>query len=202
MSKHRDEDEQQSTPEPESLAGLEKVLTHFVTSFEESAHRWEAKVYPFVKSFEATAKRWERMVYPSIAIFGILGISGFYLIYSLTQDMHELARNVDPRMERNLALMSANMSELSRNVAHMTTEVRAMKNHIAHLDSSIGIMQGDMSAIATKLDTLPPLLFKITEMNESMKAMTVNTGVMGRDMGIMNQNVGRPMSFMNSFAPW
>lgn len=39
-------------------------------------------------------------------------------------------------------------------------------------------------------------------MNESMKAMTMNTGVMSRDMGVMNDNVGRPMSFMNSFAPW
>ena len=84
----------------------------------------------------------------------------------------------------------------------MSTDMREMKTHIAHLDSSILAMQEDMSAISTKLDTLPPLLFNISEMNQTMKAITVNTGTMSHDMGTMNQNVGRPMSFMNQFAPW
>ncbi|MGI9320899.1 MAG: hypothetical protein ACR2O5_05750 [Thiogranum sp.] len=53
-----------------------------------------------------------------------------------------------------------------------------------------------------KLNTLPHLLFNISEMNQTMKAMTANTAFMSRDMGMMNQNVGRPMSFMNSFSPW
>jgi hypothetical protein len=50
-----------------------------------------------------------------------------------------------------------------------------------------------------KLDTLSPLLFNIAEMNQ---AMTANTAFMSRDMGMMNQNVGHPMSIMNQFAPW
>jgi len=33
-------------------------------------------------------------------------------------------------------------------------------------------------------------------------AVTANTAFMRRDMGMMNQNVGRPMSMMNEFAPW
>jgi hypothetical protein len=45
-------------------------------------------------------------------------------------------------------------------------------------------------------------LFNIAEMNQAMKAMTANTAFMSRDMGMMNQNVGRPMSIMNQFAPW
>jgi hypothetical protein len=154
MTKHKEEN--QSTPEPETLGSLEKALTHFVESFEASAHRWEEQIYPFLNSFQASAKRWERMVYPSIAIFGILGISGFYLIYSLTMDMAELTRNIDPKMEHNLAMMSTNMSDLSQNVAAMTKQVRSMTAHIAHLDSSIDLMQGDMSAISTKLDTAHP----------------------------------------------
>ena len=173
MTEKRDETETKLPPESsdssevESLVGLEKVLTHFVESFEASAQRWEQLVYPFVRSFGDSTKRWERMIYPSIFVFGIMGVSGFWLIYSLTSDVHELAVNVDPKMERNLALMAENMSQLS-----------------------------------AKLDTLPPLLIRISEMNESMKAMTVNTGFMSRDMGVMNQNIGRPLSFMNSFSPW
>ncbi len=208
MAMKRDETETELAPQSsgisdgESLSGLEKVLTHFVQSFEASAQRWEQLVYPFVESFGASTKRWERMVYPAILVFGILGLSGFWLIYSLTSDVHELARNVDPKMERNLALMAEHMARLSANVAGMTSDVGKMSFHIARLDSSILSMQQDMGSISTKLDTLPPLLIRVSEMNDSMKAMTMNTGVMSRDMGVMNQNVGRPMSFMNKFAPW
>lgn len=77
-----------------------------------------------------------------------------------------------------------------------------MQIHIHSMDTSILTMKDDMGSIATKLDTLPPMLHAISEMNHSMKAMTVNTGVMSRDVRGMNESVGRPMSFMNSFAPW
>jgi len=181
---------------------LETALTHFVQSFEASATRWEEKVYPFITSFEKTTRRWERMVYPAIVILGVLAVSGFWLIYSLTMDVHELARNVDPKMERNLSAMSGHMAELSESVGSIRTDIQKMESHIARLDGSVVGMGSDMGAISTKLDTLPPLLQQIAEMNHSMKAMTVNTGVMSQDMGVMNQNVGRPMSFMNQFAPW
>ena len=77
-----------------------------------------------------------------------------------------------------------------------------MRTHIAQLDATVVVMQEDMSRISTKLDTLPHLLINIAEMNQAMKAMTANTAFMSRDMGIMNQNVGRPLNFMNSFSPW
>ncbi|MCU7873172.1 MAG: hypothetical protein KZQ91_10555 [Candidatus Thiodiazotropha sp. (ex Lucinoma borealis)] len=186
----------------DNIADLEGVLASFVQTFESSAQRWEQTVYPFITSFEASAKRWERMVYPAIIVFGILGLSGFWLIYSLTADVHELARNVDPKMERNLALMAENISRLTLSVESMTSEVRDMQTHIHSMDTSILTMKDDMGAISTKLDILPPLLHTISEMNQSMKAMTVNTGLMSRDVRGMNENVGRPMSYMNSFAPW
>lgn len=186
----------------ESLQDLEAVLASFVQTFESSAQRWEQTIYPFISSFERSAKRWERMVYPAIIVLGILGVSGFWLIYSLTTDVHELARNVDPKMERNLALMAENISRLSTSVESMTSEVKDMQVHIQNIDQSILVMKDDMGAISTKLDTLPPLLHTISDMNQSMKAMTVNTGVMSRDVRGMNESVGRPMSFMNSFAPW
>jgi len=190
MIEKKDNTKKPSSTEPDKvseadgLASLEKSLSHFA------------------QTFETSAKRWERMVYPAIIVFGIMSISGFWLIYSLTSDVHELATNVDPKMERNLARMSENLSALSENIGVMTGEVSEMKGHISHLDSSIWVMQQDMSIISTKLDTLSPLLFNIAEMNQSMKAMTANTAFMSRDMGMMNQNVGRPMSFMNEFAPW
>ena len=197
-----DIDKEQQPAEDPALKELEGALTSFVKSFESSAKRWEEIIYPFVGSFEASAKRWERMVYPAIIVFGMMGFSGFWLIYSLTTDVHELARNVDPKMERNLALMAENVEKLSFSVEAMTTEIRDMQTHIHGMDQSMLAMKDDISAISGKLDTLPPLLQQVSEMNHSMKAMTLNTGVLSHDVRGMNQSVGRPMSFMNSFAPW
>ncbi len=64
------------SPEREALAGLEKVLAHFAASF------------------EASAQRWERMVYPAILVFGALGVSGFWLIYSLTSDVRSMSSHI------------------------------------------------------------------------------------------------------------
>lgn len=186
----------------ENGADLEEVLASFVQTFESSAQRWEQTVYPFISSFEASAKRWERMVYPAIIVFGMMGLSGFWLIYSLTADVHELARNVDPKMERNLAFMAENISSLSGSVESMTSEVKGMRVHIQSMDTSILVMKDDMGAISTKLDTLPPLLHTISEMNQSMRAMTINTGLMSNDVRGMNESIGRPASFMRSYAPW
>lgn len=39
-------------------------------------------------------------------------------------------------------------------------------------------------------------------MNTSTKILTVATRNMQYDMSRLNDNVGRPMSFMNTFMPW
>ena len=181
---------------------LEEVLANFVTSFETSAQRWENTIYPFINSFQSSTKRWEKMIYPAMIIFGIMAFSGFWLIYSLTDDVHELALNVDPKMEKNLAHMADNIAQLSASVISMTSEVKFMRTHIANMDSSTYNMQRNMQAISMKLDTLPPLLLSVQDMDQSMKSMTVNTGRMSYDMRDMNDTMGPPMSFMNTFSPW
>ena len=183
--------EDQLPPERAALVALEKALARFAGDF------------------EASAKRWERLVYPSILIFGILGISGFYLIYSLTEDMHTLSRHVDPQMSSNLESMSRYMAVLSENVTEMNHEVRAMVRKVDSIDTTMANMRYNIAEIQTvmvsidkKLDPLQPILVNMIDMNQAMRAMTMNTGMMTRDMGIMNQSVSRPMSFMNAFAPW
>ncbi len=207
MNKDKEEKTQSSkdptpTSTTENPIQLEEVLANFVTSFESSAKRWENTVYPFINSFQSSTKRWERMIYPAMIIFGIMAFSGFWLIYSLTNDVHELALNVDPKMEKNLAHMADNIAQLSASVESMTTEVKTMRTHIANMDNSTYGMQMDMRAISVKLDTLPPLLLSVQDMDQSMKAMTVNTGRMSYDMRDMNDTMGPPMSFMNTFSPW
>ena len=179
--------ESELPPERAALLSLELALTDFA------------------KNFQASARRWERMVYPAMFIFGILGISGFWLIYSLTEDMHAMSRHIDPLMADNLATMSRSVAALTESVASMdgqitriTAKIDSMDNHIGNITVVIGDMQSNMAEVSEKLNSLQPILLNIADMNQSMKAMTVNTGVMTRDVNSMS----RPMSIMKGFAPW
>lgn len=165
----------------------------------------EIALTDFVQKFHTSATRWERMVYPSIFIFGILGLSGFWLIFSLTRDMHSMTTYIDPFMAKNLASMSESMQAMTKSVINMDKQVskmadrmETMDKNISSMSSTIALMQTHTELVSKQLDTLRPLLSNIAEMNFSMKAMTANTGMMSRDVNAM----GRPMSVMQGFMPW
>lgn len=193
------------SPEQKALVKLEITLTKFFTSFNTSITRWE------------------RLVYPSLLIMAVLGISGFYLIYHLTQDMSTLTGNVDPRMKANLGTMSQNMSELSQNISEMTKTIQVLANKIDNMDGNISVMKDSFVHVQQNMDVMTKdvsqmnqsmltmndsvgsmnhavktMSINVADMDQAMRAMTVNTGVMSRDI---NQ-LGRPMDFMNSFTPW
>ena len=88
------------------------------------------------------------MIYPAIIIFGMMALSGFWLIYSLTDDVHELAINVDPKMEHNLALMAKNIARLTDSVESMTHEVKSISSHISNMDKSTFTMQKEIERVA------------------------------------------------------
>ena len=172
------------TPEQKAMVKLEITLTQFF------------------KSFNTSITRWERLVYPSLLVMAVLGISGFYLIFSLTKDMDTMTQSIDPEMEFNLASMSGHMADLSKNIATMTGQITvlvdkidSMESHIASMDSDTSNMNANIFAVNRSVENMT---LNISEMNQSMRAMTVNTGVMSRDINQM----GRPMDFMNSFSPW
>lgn len=186
------------SPEQKAMVKLEITLTQFF------------------RSFNTSITRWERLVYPSLMVMAVLGLSGFYLIYSMTNDMKTLTANVDPQMKDNLGAMSNHMADLSRNIAIMTGQITvlvdkigSMDGHITTMDRNIGEITGNigqvnnsMGAMTTNISdmniAMKGMSQNIAEMTRAMGAMTTNTGVMSRDINQM----GRPMNFMNSFTPW
>lgn len=185
-------------PAERELIGLEHVLADFAETFAQSA------------------KRWELLIYPTVILFGIMASSGFYLIYSLTKDMHTLSRHMDPLMADNMGAMAANMATLSTDIRTMTvkiesisTNIQTMDGHIAQMDHTmVGVhdtmvgVHDTLDAMSVKLDTLSPMLNNIAQMSQAMRGMNWSTGTMSRDMSQINQNVGRPMTFINRFMPW
>lgn len=158
----------------------------------------EISLSNFFKKLDRSVSRWERLIYPMMVVVGILGLSGFYLIYNVTRDMHQLTQQVDPQMEVNLQSMANNMGQLSQNISTMTQQITVlveridkMEGHIATMDGNIGSLAGDVGQMK---DNIGIMTGNVAEMNQAMRAMTVNTGVMSRDINQM----GRPMDFM----PW
>lgn len=142
-------------------------------------------------AFETSARRWELIVYPTLFAFIILAAYGFYLVFSLAKDVHYLAISVDS----NMTVLASNMQSVSDNMGQMTANVRTMA-------VSVESMSRDVS-------TLEPMLANISDMNKSMRNITLTTSNMQGNMAGMrtdmyglNQSMGRPMSFFNTFMPW
>ncbi|MCU7814848.1 MAG: hypothetical protein KZQ89_04100 [Candidatus Thiodiazotropha sp. (ex Lucinoma kastoroae)] len=172
------------SPEQKAMVKLEITLTNFF------------------KNFDKSMSRWERMIYPMLVVVGVLGVSGFYLIYNVTRDMHQLTKQVDPRMETNLQSMSSHMGQLTQNIQIMTEQITvlvqrvdSMEQHVAAMDGNIGALTLDIGGMSKNVGLMTG---NVADMNQSMRTMTVNTGFMSRDINQM----GRPMDFMNSFTPW
>jgi septal ring factor EnvC (AmiA/AmiB activator) len=173
-------DEEQEYLERTALLGLEYVLADFV------------------REFQSATKRWERIAFPAMVIFALLAISGFWLIYSITEDMTVMSKSMDPQMSQNLGTMSQNIASLTNHIEHMdknfsqlVVSIDQMNVNISNMDSSMAKMQRDISGMSVN----------ISNMNQSITAMTWNTGVMSDDMNRLNRSIGKPMRFMNNFLP-
>lgn len=135
-------------------------------------------------AIETSARRMEVVVYPLLFAFVLLATYGFYLVYSLTKDVHSLAISV----ETNMSLLVINMQSVSGN--------------LQQLSSDISGMTASVDGMARDVKTLDPMLVSMINMDRSMREMTLNTTVMRDDMASMNRNISRPMRVMNSFMPW
>ena len=141
--------------------------------------------------FAASAKRWEAIVYPSLFAFIILAVYGFYLIFSLTTDVD--------RVVKEMKVISSNMVLISRDVNSMSDSVISMSTNVKAMTASVSSMDGQLDS---QLVEMRALNGNFSEMNRSVHIMTVAVNQMRRDMSVLNNNVSRPMNFMNSFMPW
>jgi methyl-accepting chemotaxis protein len=141
----------------------------------------------FLLAFERSARRWEIVVYPALFAFVLLAAYGFFLIYSLTSDIRDMAQSIDPSMYEHMHVMSENIADLTQAMRQVSRDMQAVA--------------GDVSDMSQKLSTMEPMLVHMSNMDNSMRAMVVSTDQMNRSMAVMTHTVGRPMSLMNKFLP-
>lgn len=164
-------------------------------------------------------RRWQMVMFPLLFGFSLLASYGFYLVINLVQDVDTMARAVDV----NMGFMAERMAQISRNLDGLTGSVRDISVNLDDLTGTVTAMNG-------KLDTLPPMLDAIRDvdvriasvdqtmrsldgrmdtmngtlhfMNEHMAVVTAATQHISGNVSGLNQNIGRPLNFMNSIMPW
>lgn len=143
------------------------------------------------EAFETSARRWEMIVYPSMFAFIVLAGYGFFLVYSLAKDVHYLAISVDS----NMTVLASNMQVISDNVGSLSSNVRTMAVSVESISRDVGTLE----PMQTNIHSMDQAIQQITHATQNMSHAAHS---MRNDMAVMNQNVSRPMSFMNSFMPW
>ncbi|MBF0401692.1 MAG: methyl-accepting chemotaxis protein [Magnetococcales bacterium] len=133
----------------------------------------------FAKSFDKSARRWELIVYPSLFAFIILAMYGFFLIYSLTQDIRTMAASIDPKMGVNMGNLSSNIGMLSNNVELMST-------HLEYISDNMETMSVDMQNMSTSVEQMSDA---VTTMGTSVAQMDRSTLEMSRNMVSMTKTM-------------
>ena len=162
----------------------------------------EASLAGLSDTFQKSARRWEVIVYPSLFAFIVLAIYGFYLINSVVNDMHTIAKAMDPMMGQNMASFSVYMGNMSTSIGDMTDDIQLMSKTATEISTQTNNIVGQMSTMNNH----------VSNMNESVRHMNNSVVTMNRYMGQVTHTVGRmggdmtqmtkPVSFMNSFMPW
>jgi methyl-accepting chemotaxis protein len=98
------------------------------------------------QAFTASARRWEMIVYPSLFAFILLAGYGFYLIYSLTQDAHHMARNMQD-ISDNMVVISERMIAVSQNTDKQAAAMHEMVVNMHNMNVSMNQMRQDMSVM-------------------------------------------------------
>ncbi len=172
----------------------------------------------FFKSFERAARRWEIIIYPAMIGGVIMMFFGFYLIYNLSRDMRSISKHLDPNMGLHMSVLAGNMQSLTDNIHLMSQNIEEMTEKVSSMTVNLNQMNVKMNAIAemknvslrmsemsAKMDALAHMKsidLQMAAMNKSIHVMTANMDRMRYDFSVMNRNVSRPLSMMNSVMPF
>lgn len=152
----------------------------------------------FARTFEASAKRWELVVYPSLVAFIILAAYGFYLIYNLSRDVHQLVGHISimtTSVKQNMDTISDTMVDM----AYKMDSLRPMSQDISRISGNVGSLSQSVENVSHDVGRMSQ---DVSTISQNTALMTTHTAQMGRDLWNMSQSIGKPLNTFNSFFPW
>ncbi len=148
----------------------------------------ESELHELETREESATRRMQMLVYPAMVAFIILAAYGFYLVQSLTADVHRMADSVrimSESVDKSMTVISENTSNMSNKMASLVTSTHEMSGSMTTLVDTTGNMSGSVGNMAGRVD-----------------GMATSTGDMQQDMWSLNQNISTPLSMFNKFIPW
>ena len=88
------------------------------------------------KTFTASARRWQMIMMPSLFAFIILATYGFFLIYSLTKDVGDIAAEMGS-INHTMQDVVVSMQEMNGHARYMSTSMGKMSHDIAVINNSV-----------------------------------------------------------------
>lgn len=148
----------------------------------------ENELREFEKREQGSTKRMQLLVYPAMVAFIILAAYGFYMIQSLTDDIHTMSKTVT-NMADSIGKIStsvdSNMDVISKSTVSMTDQLGSMVDSTQSMSGNVGSMTNNLAV-----------------MQNAVSNMAWSTNNMQQDMWSLNQNVSTPLSMFNKFLPW
>jgi len=141
----------------------------------------------FTHAFEGSARRWELVVYPSLFAFIILAAYGFYLVYSLANDVAYMSESID----RNMTQLVSNFEVVSRDMDRISASVDDMSDNMADIS-------GNMGDISSRVSLLNAMSSDMRRMQVSVRDMSHSARYMQGDLRLINHSFGRPMAAISS----
>lgn len=95
------------------------------------------------QTFTVSARRWEMIVYPSMFAFILLASYGFFLIYSLTKDVGNIAiemKSINHTMQAvvvNMERQTLTVQEMNGYVRNLSISANKMSHDVAVLNNSV-----------------------------------------------------------------
>ncbi len=159
-----------------------------INEIEHELHDVEDELQDFEERQVNVTRTLQMIVYPAMVAFIILSAYGFYLVQSLTTDVHTLTQtisNMNQTVDKNMGRMANNMETMTGHMTNLVQSTGEMTHNIVGMNSSTQDMAGNMQ-----------------QMNASTQNMAVSTYNMQRDMWSMNKNISGPMKMFNKFSPF
>jgi uncharacterized protein YoxC len=166
--------------QPQTVENIQQGLE----GVEQELHGVEHEIQHFEERQTSITRTLQMIVYPAMVAFIILSAYGFFLIQSLTTDVHQLTETISQ--------VNTSMVGVANNMNSMNTQMEKLTESVESMSRNVGLMTGGVQNMTGSVE----------QMNASTQNMAVSTYNMQHDLWSMNKNISGPMKMFNKFNPF
>lgn len=154
---------------------------------EDELHEVEDELHEFEVKQSSITRTLQIIVYPAMVAFIVLAAYGFYLVQSLTTDVHRLTETIvemNQSVGTNMTNIAGTMGYMSGQMDNLAISTNAMSQHMVGMSDSTRTMSDN-----------------VQQMNTSTQHMAASTYNMQNDLRGLNKGF-KPMRMMSNFMPF